>query len=213
MLESPCAGEPAARDGYSLRGCPLALGVAPRSGSGQCSVQHRRVCTFPCSSLGLSICSLHLPHTPNPALTMGTHPTPGSYRGSFCSSWLMKSLACWEMSEKISSSNSHRAAVILLSVSMSFSPWKGDSPLSLKREQRTSGTAQPLPEQLLSPGVHSQDITDDTDAPHVCGKPHRLKGDHFWSHELRSSMQHLHRGVRSCRGDGAHGQAAPLQPS
>lgn len=125
----------------------------------------------------------------------------------------MKSLASWEMSEKISSSNSHWAAVILLSVSMSFSPWKGDSPLSLKRGQRTSGTAQPLPEQLLAPGVHSQDITDDTDAPHVCGKPHRLKGDHFWSHELRGSMQHLHRSVWSCIGDGAHEQAAPGQPS
>lgn len=38
------------------------------------SIQHSRPCTFPCSSLGLSICSLHLPPTPNPVLTMGTHP-------------------------------------------------------------------------------------------------------------------------------------------
>lgn len=176
----------------------LAPGRSPGHSTG--SIQHGRAHTFPSSSPS--------PHPKTQPSSVGTHPapTPSSYPGSFCSSWLMKSLACWEMSEKVSSSNSHWAAVTLLSVSMSVSPWKGDSPLSLERGQRLSAATQPLPDQLPSPRSHSQDVTDDTDAPHVCGKPHGLEGDHFWSHELRGPMQHLHGGVWSCREGGAVGQ-------
>lgn len=47
----------------------------------------------------------------------------------------MKLLASSVISSKLSSSNSHWAAVTKARVSVSLSPWKGDSPLSLKRSK------------------------------------------------------------------------------
>lgn len=47
----------------------------------------------------------------------------------------MKSLASCVISSKLSSLNSHCAAVTKARVSASLSPWKGDSPLSLQREE------------------------------------------------------------------------------
>lgn len=47
----------------------------------------------------------------------------------------MKSLASCVISSKLSSLNSHCAAVTKARVSTSLSPWKGDSPLSLQREE------------------------------------------------------------------------------
>lgn len=50
---------------------------------------------------------------------------------SFCRRELMKSLACFVISSKLSSSNSQWAAVTKARVSESLSPWNGDSPLKL----------------------------------------------------------------------------------
>lgn len=57
-----------------------------------------------------------------------------NYLVSLISKELMKSLASCVISSKLSSSNSHCAAVTKARVSASLSPWKGDSPLSLHGE-------------------------------------------------------------------------------
>lgn len=55
-----------------------------------------------------------------------------NHLGSFSSKELIKFLASSVISSKLSSSNSHWAAVTKARVSASSLPWKGDSPLSLK---------------------------------------------------------------------------------
>lgn len=45
---------------------------------------------------------------------------------------------------------------------------------------------------------YSQNVTDDTDAPHVSGVGHRFVVDHFRCHKLRSSLHHLQRRVALC---------------
>lgn len=57
-----------------------------------------------------------------------------NYLISLTSRQLMKSLASCVISSKLSSLNSHWAAVTKARVSASSSPWKGDSPLSLQGE-------------------------------------------------------------------------------
>ena len=42
----------------------------------------------------------------------------------------------------------------------------------------------------------SQDVTDDSDAPHVRGPAHRFIVDHFWGHKLRGPVHHLERSLR-----------------
>lgn len=56
----------------------------------------------------------------------------GNYLDSLISRELMKSLASCVISSKLSSLNSHCAAVTEARVSASLSPWNGDSPLSLQ---------------------------------------------------------------------------------
>lgn len=46
--------------------------------------------------------------------------------------------------------------------------------------------------------LHSQDVTDDPNAPHVGGLGHGLVVDHLGCHKLRSSMHHLQRCVAIC---------------
>ena len=59
-----------------------------------------------------------------------------NYLVSLISKELMKSWAFCVISSKLSSLNSHCAAVTKARVSASVSPWKGDSPLSLQRGGR-----------------------------------------------------------------------------
>lgn len=59
----------------------------------------------------------------------------GNYLVSLISRELMKSLASCVISSKLSSLNSHCAAVTKARVSASLSPWNGDSPLSLQTEE------------------------------------------------------------------------------
>lgn len=47
-------------------------------------------------------------------------------------------------------------------------------------------------------GCHtdSQDVADDSDAPHVRLQAHRLIADHLWGHKLRGAMHHHQRFTR-----------------
>lgn len=60
------------------------------------------------------------------------------------SSELMKSWASSVISSKLSSSNSHWAAVTKARVSASLLPWNGDSPLSLPTREKDREQFQPV---------------------------------------------------------------------
>lgn len=74
---------------------------------------------------------------------------------------LMKSLASFVISSKLSSLNSHCAAVTKARVSASLSPWKGDSPLSLQRQEDDAFIAMSFVRTPLG-GSKSQFKTDAT---------------------------------------------------
>lgn len=48
-------------------------------------------------------------------------------------------------------------------------------------------------------GFHSQDVTDDPDAPHIRGQTHRLVIDHLRGHKLWGPVHHLKRRGVICK--------------
>lgn len=107
---------------------------------------------------------------------------------------VMKSLASFEIASKASSSRSQSARVMLAKVSASLSPMNGDKPVNLIvliiRDIPYSLFLKTSSIYIL---IYSQDVADDTDAPHVRFGPYWLVIYNFRRNELRGAEENSDR--------------------
>lgn len=99
----------------------------------------------------------------------------------------MKSLASSDVSTNSCSSKFHWQAKMLFRVWLSSSPRKGQRPLRLTRRSKRSLTPFCINACACVCVLYLQHVGDDTEAPHVCVKRHKVVVDDFRSKKLRSA--------------------------